>query len=85
MKLKYEYCGGGRDIYADKVECSCPNPLFKGTNVEYLMKTNIRLSGYADDYFFDTVNKEPREAACDCGRKFKYQWLRSHVEFEWVF
>lgn len=83
MKLNYE-CVGGRDLYADAVECTCTNPLHADSPVAYLFKRKIRLSGYDDDNFFNNVNKEPREAACACGRKFKYQWFVNHVDFEWV-
>lgn len=82
MQLSYE-CVGGRDIYAEKVECVCPHPLFIDSPVSHLMTNKIRLSGYDDDNFFDNVNKEPREGQCSCGRKFKFQWFRSHVEFKW--
>lgn len=83
MKLKYE-CLGGRDLYADAVSCSCLDPEWKDTDVAHLFNTKIRLSGYYDSNFFDNVHKEPHEGACQCGRKFKFQWLRSHVEFEWL-
>lgn len=83
MKLDYE--GLGRDLYAEKVSCNCPNPDYKhDPELASLLPTKIRLSGYADDNFFDNVNKEPREGQCSCGRKFKYQWFRTHVDFEWV-
>ena len=82
MKLNYKFVGG-RDIYSDRVECICPSKNWIGTDVEHLMKTKITLPGYADEYFFDVVNKEKREVACECGRKFVYQWFRDCVEFEW--
>jgi hypothetical protein len=82
MKLNYKYAGG-RDLYADKVECTCLDPHWKDTDVAHLFKRKISLSGYADDNFFDNVNKEPCHSACECGRKFRFQWFRSHVEFEW--
>lgn len=83
MKINYEY-SGGRDLYADKVACTCPNPRYKDDPVlAKLLPTYVRLSGYADDNFFDNVHKEAHTSACQCGRKFTYQWFRSHVEFEW--
>jgi hypothetical protein len=79
--LSYESMG--RDLYAERVECTCPDPMFKDSTVSHLFKTKIRLSGYYDDNFFDNVNKEPINLSCNCGRKFKFQWFRDRVEFEW--
>ena len=68
----------GRDLFYD-LECTCPSSLFIGTEVEHIMKHDIKLTGYADNYFFDTVNAEPRFGKCKCGRKFTYQWFRDGV------
>lgn len=68
----------GRDLYAS-IECACPSPNFIGSSIEHLMKKKIRLSGYNDNYFFEVVNKDPREFKCECGRAFKYQWKPNGV------
>ena len=72
-----------RDLFFE-LQCTCPNKSFVGTNVEDLMKHTIRLSGYADDNFFDNVNKEPMHLACQCGRKFTVQWFRDGVEAAFI-
>jgi|GEM_PF-5092791 len=77
----FEYSSLGNDLFA-KFYCDCPSELFKGTPVEHIMKTNITLSGYNDDYFFDVDNKEPREYKCKCGKRYSYQWKRNGVEVE---
>ena len=83
MKLEIEYAGG-RDMYAQHVECKCLDPNWSDKpTVAHLFKRKIRLSGYDDNNFYDYVHKEPKNAACECGRKFSYQWFRSHVEFNW--
>lgn len=83
MKLSYEYAGG-RDLYAEKVSCNCPNPKYKDDPVlAKLLPTYIRLSGYDDNYFFESANKDPQHGQCSCGRKFVYQWFRGYVEFAW--
>jgi hypothetical protein len=46
------------------------------------METTITLSGYADDYFFNGVNREPRTFKCKCNKIYKYQWFRDGVECE---
>lgn len=70
----------GRDLYYD-LKCTCPNRLFIGTDIEHIMKQNVTLTGYADNYFFDTVNAEPRIGKCGgCQREFQYQWFRDGVE-----
>lgn len=83
MKLNY-HCAGGRDLYAEKVACNCPNAKYKDDPVlAKLLPTYVRLSGYDDANFFDNVHKEALNGACECGRKFTYQWLRDGVVFEW--
>ena len=57
----------GRDLYFD-MECTCPNKLFEGTDIEHLMKHTITLVGYADDNFFDNVNATQSRGRCKCGR-----------------
>jgi hypothetical protein len=70
----------GRDLYFD-LQCTCPDPLFKDSDIAHLMKRRITLTGYADDYFFDVVNKEPRQGKCSgCGRPYTVQWFRDGVE-----
>lgn len=82
MKLEIEFAGGN-DIYAERIECTCLDPKWKDTGVAHLFKTKIRLSGYWDDYFFTIANSSVTHSKCQCGRKFSYQWFRSHVEFNW--
>lgn len=73
----------GNDLYFH-AQCSCPSKMFLGTPVEHIMKTKLTLTGYNDANFFDNVNAEPRELACGCGRRFKAQWFRNGVDFEWL-
>lgn len=63
------------DLYA-KVRCNCPHH-----SMPDLLKHTIRLVGYNDANFFDNVNREPRESACKCGRRYRYQWHRNGVSF----
>lgn len=77
MKLNYDSLG--RDLYA-KFKCTCLDPKWKDSEVAHLFHTTIRLCGYNDAYFFDEVNKEPKEIKCDCGKLFKVQWFRDGVE-----
>jgi hypothetical protein len=72
----------GRDLYFE-LECTCPHPLFQDSDVSHLFKNKVKLRGYDDDYFFDTVNAAPRKGACSCGRTFQYQWFRDGVEAKW--
>lgn len=65
------------DLYFE-AECTCPHERLEGLN------HSVRLIGYYDDYFFDTVNAKPRERACKCGRRFRYQWFRDGVAFTWL-
>ena len=71
------------DLYCD-VECQCPDPRFADSSVAYLFKRKLKLNGYNDDYFFSTVNAQPREVTCQCGRQLRYQWFPSHVEADWI-
>jgi hypothetical protein len=73
MKLDIKHVRGN-DISVD-FQCSCPHPSFKGTEVEEIMKRRIHLYGYADNFFFTVVNKEPREFKCGCGKKYSHQWF----------
>jgi hypothetical protein len=73
-------CSNGRDMYAT-FKCICPSELFPD-KPELGIKHTIRLTGYNDDYFWDVVNKEPRELICKCGKKYKYQWINGVVELE---
>ena len=73
----------GNDLYFD-LECTCPNSLFIGTDIEGIMKHRIKLTGYNDANFFDNVNAEPRKGKCKCGREFVYQWFRNGVEAEFI-
>ena len=65
-------------MYFD-LKCTCP---YRSDNPELakILKHTIKLSGYADDNFFDRVNSEPREGVCKCGRKYRVQWFRDGVE-----
>jgi hypothetical protein len=74
-------CPNGRDMYFS-FKCTCPSDLFKNTDIAHLMETTITLSGYADDYFFNEVNREPRTFKCKCNKIYKYQWFRDGVECE---
>ena len=74
MKIPFKNIGG-RDLSAE-FKCTCPSRLFVGTDVEHLMKEEIRLSGYADANFFENVNEEPRSFRCKCGKKYTQQWFR---------
>ena len=71
-----------RDLFF-KLKCTCP---YKSDNPELtrLLTHTITLNGYADDYFFDEVNKEPREGKCKCGRRYTVQWFRDGVEAEFI-
>lgn len=65
----------GNDLAVD-FHCTCPSNLFKGTQVENLMKERIYLYGYNDDYFFDKVNAAPRSFRCKCGKEYIQQWFK---------
>lgn len=70
-----------RDLYA-KFNCTCPAKRWKDSNISHIMKTEITLSGYNDDYFFNTVNKEPREHTCTCGKVYLFQWKEDGVHLK---
>lgn len=72
-----------RDLFFD-LPCTCPNPRFEHGPIADLMTYTLMLTGYADDYFFDTVNREPREGNCRCGRRYRVQWFRDGVEAAWL-
>ena len=78
MKILKISSSNGRDMYAE-MQCSCSNSKYKDGPLADIMKTTIRFTGYNDDYFFDVVNKEPRERVCECGRKFQFQWKSDGV------
>lgn len=78
MKKPFK-CIGGRDLHY-KIQCTCPSERWKDTDVADLFKTTILLSGYADDYFFDAVNKDPKVIKCKCGKQYSVQWFRDGVE-----
>ncbi len=74
----------GRDLFID-LECTCPSPLFVGSDIEHLMPRILHLSGYADDNFFDNVNAEPMKGKCSgCGRPYQVQWFRDGVEVHFL-
>lgn len=73
----------GRDLYFD-LRCICPSPLFEDSDISHLMPHTVQLTGYADDNFFDSVNAEPREGKCRCGRPYRVQWFRDGVEAEFI-
>lgn len=68
----------GRDLYC-RVRCNCPDPRFEPVRID----RDLKLTGYADDYFFSVVNAAPRETKCVCGRVLRYQWFPDGVEAEW--
>lgn len=58
-----------RDLFCDLVCDECSH--------------STTLTGYADDYFFDAVNKVPSESHCaGCGKAYNVQWFRDGVEME---
>jgi hypothetical protein len=68
------------DLFCDVGRCKCSNPLFKGSNVEYLIKKKVKLTGYNDDNFFNNVNKDFKQYECnDCGAFFEYRWTPDFV------
>lgn len=73
----------GNDLFVD-IYCECPHKDYVGTPIAKIMKTKLTFSGYNDNYFFEEVNKEPKEMVCDCGRKYIYQWKRTGFEIEYV-
>jgi hypothetical protein len=80
--MKHQFtCPNGRDMYFS-FKCTCPSALFKDSDIADIMKTTITLSGYADDYFFNEVNIEPRIYQCICNKQYRYQWFRDGVEYE---
>lgn len=74
-----DYTQHRNDLHAS-FNCECPSAKFKDTPVAHIMKTKITLSGYDDAYFFNVVNKEPREITCACGRRYAVQWKEYGVE-----
>jgi len=79
MKLAFRSLG--RDLYVT-TECECLDPRKTDSAVAHLFHTPVQLTGYADDYFFDSVNAEPRELKCKCGATFRYQWRRDGIFWE---
>lgn len=73
----------GNDLFADKY-CTCGHKDYKGTPLEKIMKTKLSLSGYADAYFFDVVNKNPVPYICDCGMSYLIQWKHDGVSVETI-
>lgn len=73
MKLKIQVIA--RNDLAVDFHCDCPHPRFIGTPVEHIMKNKITLYGYNDRYFFEEVNKEPRNIKCRCGKEYTQQWF----------
>lgn len=76
--VRHSFRALGRDLYFD-LKCTCP---YCSDNPELakILKHTIKLSGYADDNFFDRVNGEPQEGACECGRKYRFQWFWDGIE-----
>lgn len=82
--MKLDYHAHGFDLYAKPVECTCLDPRWSDSpEIAHLFKRKIKLTGYNDANFFENVHKEPRHGACECGRKFSYQWKLDGVDFEW--
>lgn len=79
----YQFKQLSNDLFCD-VDCQCLDPRFADSSVAHLFKRKLKLTGYADDHFFNNVNAQPREASCQCGRRLRYQWFTSHVEAEWI-
>lgn len=72
----------GNDLVA-KFFCKCPSEDYKDhPTLAGLIKTQIKLWGYNDNYFFREVNKESRELVCKCGIKYSYQWTYAGVIME---
>jgi len=79
MKKPFKHIGG-RDL-SFEIECTCADKKWADDKkIGHLFKTKVRLSGYADAYFFDQVNKEPKPISCDCGNAWMVQWFRDGVE-----
>lgn len=70
---------GGNDLHFT-INCTCPSDKWKDSNIADIMKTDILLSGYADNHFFDVVNEKPRTISCKCGKQYNVQWFRDGVE-----
>lgn len=68
---------GGRDIYFD-ARCNCQDRDLP------ILQHKVKLAGYADANFFDNVNSKPTDGECKCGRRYRYQWFRDGVAFEWI-
>lgn len=81
--IRQEFKQHHNDLYL-KIPCTCASDLFKGTSVAHIMKHNIVLTGYADDYFFDVVNAKAHTGSCKCGHKYQYQWFRDGIEFQFL-
>jgi hypothetical protein len=78
MPIKFSSLGNDLSVY---FYCICPSDLFKGSEIEDLMKERIYLYGYNDNYFFNTVNAAPRQFKCKCGKEYTQQWfVEGHVE-----
>ena len=82
MKKPFNWTGGN-DLHFS-FNCTCPSELFKDSDIADIMKTTITLAGYADDFFFEVVHKEPRIYQCTCNKQYKYQWFRDGIECEEV-
>lgn len=80
MRRRFEAIG--RDLFY-KLECSCLDPAFSDSSVAHLFKRKVRLTGYADDNFFDRANAHPNRGKCVCGRAYTYQWFRDGIDINW--
>jgi hypothetical protein len=82
MKQMVGFSSLGNDLFAE-FHCKCPSKRYSDNPVlAEAFKTKIKISGYNDKHFFDVINKEPRELACECGRRYNYRWTSYGVEIE---
>jgi hypothetical protein len=80
LKIKDYY---RNDLFSEDIHCKCMNKKY----LEDGLKINYRfsLSGYNDNYFFETVNKNIRQGKCsNCGREFEFRWTMDGIYFRWL-
>jgi len=78
------YSQSRNDLHAEPVSCTCKGAPRWDFKTADQFPHKIRLAGYDDANFWQNVNAAPRENACKCGRRYRYQWLPEGVEFEWL-
>jgi hypothetical protein len=80
LKIKDHY---RNDLFSEDIYCTCLDKKFLEDNLHFNYR--FSLSGYNDNYFFETVNKDIQHGKCsNCGREYEYRWDIHGVYFRWL-